>query len=422
MRHVVLGLAVLLASCTAVQTTTTLAPPATTVPPPPQSTTTTTTTEPSAMDLTLAGIQELMDLTEELRGLAFLAEPTITVLSPAGLADRMREDVAEELDEEELARDQEALRILGVVDDELDLGEFYTELLAEQVAGFYDSETKEMVIAVSPDGLSEYDKLIIVHELTHALTDQHFEFGPLSDELYDAEEFDAHAALSGLLEGDASYVEGLYLQALPRDALLDILSDFDGLQSPIFDTAPYFLQESLVAPYVEGLAFVTSRYSEGRWSAVDLAYRTPPVTTEQLLHPDKYLDGEPAREVALTGDFPDTYSVGELSTWGESGLRALLGDVLLPTALDEAVVGWGGDRYRVLWDGERAIFQLQFIGDTPTDSDEFAAGFAEYLAASVPADVRWWLLRSVDEVAVVVASDPADGVVLVKSLMNEGFG
>lgn len=373
------------------------------------------------MDLTLAGIEELMDLTEELRGLAFLAEPTITVLSPDELANRMRQDVAEELDEAELARDQEALRILGVVDGGLDLGEFYTELLAEQVAGFYDSETKEMVIAVSPDGLSEYDKLIIVHELTHALTDQHFEFGPLGDELYDSEEFDAHAALSGLLEGDASYVEGLYLQALPREALLDILADFDGLQSPIFDTAPYFLQETLVAPYVEGLSFVTDRYSEGGWSAVDLAYRTPPVTTEQLLHPGKYLDGEAAREVVLIGSVPEPYTVGEESTWGESGFRALLGDVLLPTALDEAVEGWGGDRYRVLWDGERAIFQLQFIGDTPSDSDEFAAGVGEYLEASVPADARWWLLRSGYEVAVVVASDPADGVRLVKSLETDGF-
>jgi len=86
----------------------------------------------------------LIALTEELRGLYFLAEPMITVVSASELADRLRADVEEELEPEDLARDQEALRILGVLDGDLDLGAFYTDLLAEQVVGFYDSETKEI--------------------------------------------------------------------------------------------------------------------------------------------------------------------------------------------------------------------------------------------------------------------------------------
>ncbi len=381
---------------------------------------TTTTTETEG-DPLLATVAELITVTEELRGLFFLAEPTVTIVSAEGMADRLRADVEEELDPEELARDQEALRILGVLDGDLDLGAFYTDLLAEQVVGFYDSETKEMVIQSSPGGFTEYNKLIVVHELTHALTDQHFEFGPRIEELFDGEQYDALSALSSLIEGDATYVEGLYVQSLPAEALLEILAEFDSVDSPIFDMAPYYLQESLLAPHIEGLDFVTTQYQAASWSAIDLAYRVPPATTEQILHPEAYLRGEPPMAVVLGGIFPEPYLVGEESVWGESNLRSLLGAVLLPATLNDAVEGWGGDAYRILWDGARAIFQMHYVGDTPTDSDEYAAAFASYLEAAVPTDATWWMLRSGDEVVVVVASDRKAGTALVKSLQAEGY-
>ncbi len=424
MRRFVVGLAVVCSACAALgsSTTATTTPP--TAPLPEPTTTTTaipTTTTTVAMDPLMDEIGILIELTEELRGLYFLAPPVITVVTAAELSDRIREDIAEELDPAELARDEEVLRILGVLDGDLALGVFYTELLAEQVVGFYDAETKEMVIAASAGGLTEYDKLVIVHELTHALTDQHFDFGPLSEELIEAEEYDAHAALSALIEGDATYVEGLYVQGLGPGALLEILAEFDDFDSPIFDAAPYYLQESLVAPYLDGLEFVTSQFATGAWSAIDLAYRIVPTTTEQVLHPEAYLRGEAQVGVEISGVVPVGYEVGEESTWGESGLRALLGSVLLPGPLASAVEGWGGDRYRVLWDGERAIFQMHYVGDTPADADELAAGLAEYLEARVPADARWWLLRFGDVVAVVVASDDLAGWDLTKTLQAEGF-
>lgn len=424
MRRFVVGLAVVCSACTALGTSTTTTMALPTVPVAEPTTIVTesqTTTTSMARAPLLDEIEILIELTEELRGLYFLAQPAITVVTSAELADRIREDIAEELDPTELARDEEVLRILGVLDGDLDLGAFYTELLAEQVVGFYDAETKEMVIAATAGGLTEYDKLIIVHELTHALTDQHFDFGPLGEELIDAEEYDAHAALSALIEGDATYVEGLYVQGLGPGALLEILAEFDDLDSPIFDAAPYYLQESLVAPYLDGLEFVTSQFATGGWSAIDLAYRIVPTTTEQVLHPDAYLRGEGSAAVEISGVVPLRYEVGEESTWGESGLRALLGSVLLPGPLASAVEGWGGDRYRVLWDGERAIFQMHYVGDTPADADELAAGLTEYLEARVPADARWWLLRLGDVVAVVVASDDAAGWDLTKTLQAEGF-
>ncbi len=430
MFRVVVVLAVLCASCGVPGTvpTTTAAPASTSaVVTTSTSTVTTVASPPTSIEAEgpsselMAEMQALVSITEELRGLYFLEEPLITVLTSAELADRVRQVNADELDPDTLERDQEALRILGVLDGELDLGSFFTDLLAEQVVGFYDSDAREMVVQASETGLTEYEKLIIVHELTHALTDQHFDFGRRSSSLGDSEEYDARAALSSLVEGDATYVEGLYVRGLDQGALLKILAEFDEIQSPLFEQAPYYLQQTLVASYTEGLDFVTSQFAVGGWSAVDLAYRTAPGTTEQVLHPASYAAGEAAKALTLDSTPPDGYEVGEESTWGESGLKALLGAVLLPTALDEAVSGWGGDRYRVLWDGTRAIFELHYVGDTSGDSDELADGFDRYLEASVPVDARWWVLRSGDEVVVVVATDRTAGTALVKGLQAEGY-
>ncbi len=422
MRQIVVAFAVLCAACTAAPAvTTTTAPPALTTAPATTIAATTTTVVARAGDPLLEQVRELMSVTEELRGLYFLEDPTVILITPDELAARLRDDIAKEFEPDDLARAQEVLRILGVLEGDLDLGTFYTDLLAEVVVGYYDSEAREMVVAVEPDGLTEYDKLSIVHELTHALTDQHFDFGPYSLDLMDDEKYDADAAFSGLIEGDGLYVEGLYIQSLSQEALLEILASFEAIESPVFGLAPYFLQESLVAHYTEGLGFVTGQYGTGGWSAVDLAYRIPPATTEQLLHPEAYLRGEPARVVEFAGTVPESYTVGEESTWGELGLRSLLGAVLLPVPLRESVEGWGGDVYRVWWDGMQAIFQMHYVGDTSADSDEFAAGFAAYLEATVPADARWWILRDGDEVVVVVSSDPGDGTSLVKSLKAGGY-
>ena len=102
-------------------------------------------------------------------------------------------------------------------------------------------------------------------------------------------------------------------------------------------------------------------------------------------------------------------------------MKALLGAAILPGQLTEAAVGWGGDRYRVLWDGERAIFQMHYIGDTPEDTTEVQTAFIDYLTAVAPEGVGWWVLNDGEHVAIVVASDPTAGSALVGSLAAVGY-
>jgi hypothetical protein len=155
-----------------------------------ESTTSTSTTaaEPSTtttieIDPIQIVIDELAAITEDIRGLDFLTSPTVVFVSDDELADRVRETIDEELDPDETVRDELLLKALGLLSPGVDLESLYTDLYAEQVAGFYDGEVQELVVPIGDGELSELQRLTLVHELTHALTDQYFEFADRMVEL-----------------------------------------------------------------------------------------------------------------------------------------------------------------------------------------------------------------------------------------------
>ena len=144
---------------------------------------------------------------------------------------------------------------------------------------------------------------------------------------------------------------------------------------------PAFLRESLLFPYTAGLSFVQSLQASGGWDAVNGAFREPPASTEQVLHPEKYASHEAPVDVTLPADLPTKlgqgWSKGLEDTLGEFQLKVWLDQVAAgsggPSA-DAAAAGWGGDRVMLLDgpNGARAI-ALKTAWDTPADASEFAA-------------------------------------------------
>src|SRR3990170_3716327 len=131
-----------------------------------------TSTVPTSIDV--AGLTEdidaLVTVAEGIRGLEFIVDPVITIVNE------------EELQPDDLAVSQRLYEILGLLDGTIDLGQAYLDLYAEQVGGYYDNETGEMVIMGGSE-LSALSRSIVVHELVHALSDQHYGFASLSDDL-----------------------------------------------------------------------------------------------------------------------------------------------------------------------------------------------------------------------------------------------
>ena len=397
---------------------------------------TTSTTPEQVLDGALRNqIDELIEITEEYRELDFLEPPTVTIVTDEELAARVRQQIEDELDLDDLARDTALQVLLGLIDPGVDLFELYTALYSEQVAGYYDGELEELVVPAGTE-LSALQKVTLVHELTHALTDQHFGFDDRIEQLDAEDRFDELSALQAVIEGDASFTELLYVTELPLADQLAIVTDALEQDTSVLDQTPRFIQDLLVFPYLEGSEFIQTLWSsETGFDLVNDAYLEPPTTTENIYHPETYRRGEGIEEVELPDISLPDYTVDEEAVWGEVSFRVMFDQGLATETAERAAFGWGGDRYRVLWDGEQVIYLLVYVGDTPGDAAEMYEALVAYAGSQMDvgeADVTEAGTTFVgndyahvaiggDRVFFVASSDPEAGPEVV-ALLTEGSG
>jgi hypothetical protein len=307
---------------------------------------------------------------EESRGLPFLAVPPITILDQAAFTERVNTDLRADLAEEDLTTDEALRKLLGMLEPDDDLESMIIELYTEQIAGFYDLETKELVVPVAADGITPLQSVSIVHELVHALTDQHFDFNDELERRIDEGSGDEVSALLALIEGDATYQYFLFLESMsPEDAVeaaLEILS----FESVVFDAMPQWMQRDLGFRYEKGLTFVGQIMATAGLKGVDDAYKALPISTEQILDPNKYLRSEqPETVTPLTVDLPG-WVMAEESTFGEWGIQLILTEAVPPGAVTQAAAGWGNDTYRFFTRGSDSAIAWSYQGETETDAED----------------------------------------------------
>lgn len=362
---------------------------------------TTTVEKTPAPTIPAAGGQNLpadvtaqMDTIEQevagLRELPASGHVSRAVLTPDQLRERVVSDFLQDYTPEEAELDVIALAAFGLVEPGIDLISLYEELLTEQIAGFYDDETKEMFV-IQGETFTGVERMTYAHEYVHALQDMNFgirESLQYDDDLCE-EDSERCAALQALLEGDASLAEQfwLYDHASEQD-LSDIMDFFNQYTSPIFDSAPAFLQQDFLFPYLNGMSFVESLYEQGGWQAVDQAYSEPPQSTEQILHPERYPSDRP-----LKIELPDLSTVlgsgweqidaGALGEWYSYLVLAHGSNPqarLVDSAARKAAEGWGGDAYQVLYNqtSGQSVLVLKSTWDSPRDASEFASALQEY--------------------------------------------
>jgi len=329
---------------------------------------------------------EIENQMQDIRQLELLEPLEITILTreelQAELAGETADAAATPVAEGDDAYDR-VLIAFGLLDPDTDLDTLSEDLLGEQVAGYYDPESKRMVVVSGTEGdeLSASDKDTFAHETTHALQDQHFDLETyLNDSLEGTD--DIYLAMRALPEGDATVAEIMYLQANP-DVLNQLLVEYQDMgDTEVLDTAPLLIQETLLFPYLQGQEFVTALYEEGGWDLVNEAYANPPISTEQILHPEKYLDDEAPVAIELsdpTAKLGAGWTLLGANTMGEFQIQVMLRDeygVDEGTATD-AAAGWGGDQYIALANGD----DMAIIWQSAWDSDDDAKQFAQVLIA-----------------------------------------
>ena len=283
------------------------------------------------------------------------------------------------------------LKVLGLVPRDFAFRPFFAALMREQVAGAYDPVAQQMVL---PDWVPlGAQAAVLVHELTHALQDQHFDLGRL--ERWQKGDSDAQLAAHALAEGDAMLTMVGYLTQHPDAALTLLQSAAAMADSPVLNGAPAALRETLSFPYEYGMKFAAALHASAGLKGISAAYERLPLSTEQVMHPAKYT----AYERPLPVQLPD------LAPRLGSGWRRLDADVhgewgefqilkaFLPAGEQaaKAAEGWGGDRYAIYAgprDGDAVLVQVS-AWDGEADAVEFFEAYvartgARYAAPSKP--------------------------------------
>jgi len=216
------------------------------------------------------------------------------------------------------------------------------------------------------------EETVMVHELTHALQDQHFKLGEKEKTLM--RDTDANLAYHSVLEGEAVLVMVVHMlqksgididEIVKDDAMVGMLSSAAQADQMIDPSTPRYFAEMLKFPYLEGLKFVLAAYRRGGWAEVDKLHANPPHTTREVLHPDEYF-----KRTFKARPFDATKPAGAIATehMGEFHWRHLVGP--------DASQGWVNDR-AVVFNDDRV--QVETEWESEQRADAFARAYESVL-------------------------------------------
>jgi hypothetical protein len=363
----------------------------------------------------LQRVAKILPAVAKLRGLTLDREVPAKYQLAAEFQAFVKREIARELPPERSRALSASLAHIGLMAKAVDIATVQEQAMTTQAGAYYDPAAKAFFLVMVPDSELMLDT-ISAHELTHALQDQHFNltrYLPIDGSLDD----DAAIARRFVVEGDATFAMLLYAM---QDVLGDKVSpvametlrhqvgqfaalDIEALKAQVkgqsaafgmmdaeikksidaMDDIPPAVLVPLLDSYMKGARVALVAYEHGGWSSVDKLYRTPPESSEQVLHPETKLF--PAR------DRPQRV------TLVKSADRELWGNVLgelqwrvyfelwkSPGAV-EAAAGWDGDRYSVTRRSDgHLVGRIATAWDSPEDAEQFAAAYVASLAARFP--------------------------------------
>lgn len=345
--------------------------------------------EPLSAEI-LNQMDEIQQQVMQIRGKELKHELQRDLMTPEELQDKIINEFFVDYTEEDVERDVKVLTTLGLLDYDFDLRQFYLDLYTEQVAGYYDSETKEMYVIAGKE-FAGAERMTYAHEFNHVLQDQYYDLenGLKLNEDYCELDTEYCAAVTALVEGDSTLTEQYWLlQYSTRQDQQDIMEFQSSYSSPVYDSAPNFMKEDFLFPYIKGMEFVSYLYESGGWDAVDAAFLNPPVSTEQILHPEKYPSDKP-----VVVEMPDFSTILDRN-WEEID-RNVMGEwysyLILAKGrtsqfmMDEedsatAAAGWAGDTYVYYTpsDSNDYLFAWRSRWETGDDMNEFFNQSREY--------------------------------------------
>jgi hypothetical protein len=261
--------------------------------------------------------------------------------------------IREEVKPEDVRLDELFLKKFGLVQNDFDLVQQLTDVLTEQATALYDFKTRTMYLATwTPEDMQEF---ALVHELAHALADQHFNLGKYVKQSNGADE---DLARSAVLEGQASWAMTEYVLRPAGRSMIDnpmaaraaaAASRVEAREFPVYSNAPLYVKESLLFPYTAGLLFQQAVVEKHGLVGFTLVFDRPPISTQQILHPEAYFEGRRPTHPSLPNPgrlrgFKKAAEgqAGELDHW------TLLKQYFDEDRADALAPAWRGGHYQIL--------------------------------------------------------------------------
>jgi hypothetical protein len=336
---------------------------------------------------------EILELISKTSGLPIKGEIKIDIVNKQQVREFMITTLEKEYPGDKLQRQYQAMSYLGLVPSGIDIKNIMVELIAEQAGAFYNPENDTFyAISDLPPMYDNplFEKVIIAHELTHALQDMSIDLYARTRELADRP--DELYGVMAVMEGMATVV--MTVGAMPQTDIrkLPDLGSQTRMQMAMvgsmpemkaFNAAPVYLQESLISPYAEGATFVQKYMAEHPDKEVGSIIDNLPVSSEQVLHYEKYKNGDKPSLVNLA----DAIKQYEENGWeliysgglGEFDLRVMMqvfekGEEAKPIA-----EGWDAFTFAALQKGEDIVVFGGSAWDSAEDGLEFAESFSSVL-------------------------------------------
>ncbi len=326
-----------------------------------------------------AGLQEMrgkqMAVVSKLRELAWTNDVGMAELSGWEYGTRTSE-MAEVLGGDELRALGRLAAAGGVLPEGIDLAQLAASFTAASAGATYSPLDKQVLLV----GDFKNDSLL-THEFVHALQDQNFDLMKLL--LVRPYNFDRTEALFAVIEGDAMNVQrraeetdALYARRPLDDITRAENNRFKEYREEIGKMFPPLLTESFIFRYRDGARFVEAIRRRGGERAVDELFRRPPASSEQILHPEKYLSNEAPQIVGIDerAFAANNWTMAASTPLGEIGIRGLLLAGVQERDAVRAGAGWSGD-YAYLFENKQKsgarLFVWKTSWDKPTDADEF---------------------------------------------------
>ena len=363
---------------------------------------------------------EVLQQVSEITGLKLITPLKKTLRS----RDEIRAYVIREMNDEknpaERYGEERSAEAFGLIPKGFDLDHFMIDLLTEQIAGLYDPKAREFYVA---DWIPLDDqRMVMAHELTHALQDQHFQIETWVKAARPND--DAELAREAVLEGSAMAAMIDYLLKGTGRSVED-LPPFDPSvfagdlsETPKLQEAPQFLKDALIFPYFGGLSFSAAILRTSHWSGVSAVFAKPPLSTQQIMHPALYKSGKAPASVSMPSFEkllgPDWAKIDE-NVMGEFGWKEILKQFLGEERAVPLAAAWDGDRY-VLYE-QKQNKRLILVARLRLDSEDQAGRFYETYSEAL--EKKYAGHKNVESLPNFLSFDTPDGGMFLRCLGTE---